>query len=171
MKSQKVLVPLRRTFQPYVGNCIILSFATVIAVIAALKSSDFMFLWAGLVSWILFGVYAVYFGLRYKVLWDDAHVVMRASGKPELCIPFNEISAIRYKIASPGEWFAQSRPFRRIVVYGRKNDSDAHVDISLRHFHLDDIDQLLAAIHEHRPEIEIPYGKWIGKVGHARSRT
>lgn len=171
MSSRNPLVPLRRTFRPYAGQCIILTLVTVIAVIAAIKSSDYKFLWAGLFSWILFGIYVAYFGLRYKVLWDRMHVAMRASGVPERCIPFNEISSIRYEIAPPDEWFAQSRPFRRIVVHGQTHDSDARIDISLRHFRLEDINQLLAAIHEHRPDIEIPYGKWIGQAGHVRSRT
>ena len=170
MSSYNALVPLRRTLQPYAGNCIILTLATVIAVIATVKSSDLMFLWASLFSWILFAVAYVYFGLKYRILWNEDQVEMRASGGPKRCIPFDEISRIKYEIASPNEWFAQSRPFRRIVVYGRKNESDARVDISLRHFHLDDINQLLAAIHEHRPEIEIPYGKWIRQAGHVRPR-
>lgn len=154
--TSDALVPLRRTIQPYVGQTLILVVATVIAVYGSVASSDWNIMWAPAVYWPLFGIYFFYFGMKYRVLWNKESVVMYASGGPERRIRFDEITSVKKEIASASDILTQSRPFRRIVVCGRKHDPNARVDISLRHFDLKDIDQLLTAIRTCRPDLDVP---------------
>ncbi len=109
-----------------------------------------------LVIWSLFGSYVYFFGMKYRVWWNDVGVTMSASGGPERHIRFDEISEIRYEVASGGEFLSQSRPFRRIVIMGSLPDPAAPIDISLRHFRLEDIEELLMEIRKLRPDILLP---------------
>jgi hypothetical protein len=154
--TSDAFIPLRRTIQPYVGQTLILLAVTAFLVYVSATSSDWNFMWGPAVYWPLFGVYFFYFGMKYKVLWDEESVVMYASGGPERRIRFDEITSVKKEISSVSDILAQSRPFRRIVVYGRKHHPDARVDISLRHFDLKDIDQLLTAIRIYRPDLDVP---------------
>jgi len=156
MTSDRELVPLRRTFRPYVGQLLILAVVTIFAAYESVASSDWGFMWAPAVFLPLFGIYFLYFGMKYRVLWNEESVVMRARGGPDQRVSFSEITSVRNETSSASEVLAQSRPFRRIVVYGRKDDPKTRVDISLRHFDLKDISQLLTAIHAHRPDLDIP---------------
>ena len=81
---------------------------------------------------------------------------MRASGGPERHIGFDEITKIRYEVAGATEVLAQSRPFRRIVIFGAKDDPNSRIDISLRHFRGQDIKNLMSTICERRPDVSIP---------------
>ncbi len=148
--------PLKRTVRPYVGLAVIFVGFTVFCILVFVKTSESSFLWLPIVPWLLFGVFILCFGMKYKVFWDEESVIMRASGGSERRVPFDEITSVRKEVSSASDVLAQSRPFRRIVVCGRKNDPNARVDISLRHFDLDDISQLLTAIHAHRPDLDIP---------------
>ena len=150
------LNPLRRTIQPYVGQTLILVLVTAFAVFESVTSSDWRFMLAPAVFLPLYGIYFLYFGLKYRVFWNEERVVMRARGGPDHQVRFDEITSVKKETSSAADVLAQSRPFRRIVVAGRANDPEARVDISLRHFDLRDISQLLTAIHCHRPDLDIP---------------
>ena len=156
MTSDGGLVPLRRTVQPYVGQTLILALVTGFAVFESVTSSDWDFIWAPAVFLPLYGIYFLYFGLQYRVFWDKENVVMRARGGPERRIHFDEITSIRNEVSSAREVVAQSRPFRRIVIIGRRSGGNDVIDISLRHFRLEDIKRLLIEIHKRRPDISLP---------------
>ena len=153
-------VALRRTVQPYIGVGVIFSCVTILVVYESLKSSDWQFalLFVCLVI-PLFSFGYLNFGLKYRVLWDGAGVYMRASGGPERHIGFDEISSIRYKVSA-----SQSRPFRRIEIHGAKRDAKAFVDVSLRHFRLDDIDTMMKEIRAHWPDLRVPTVSMNGRV-------
>jgi hypothetical protein len=151
---------LRRTIQPYVGHTVICSGITIFFIYVSLKTSD----WQLTIWWVALGLPLVafaylYFGLKYRVLWDEAGVYMRASGGSERHLGFNEITSVKCETA-----ISQSRPFRRIVIHGRKSDPKAFIDVSLRHFRLNDIDQLMTAILAHRPDLKIPNVSTNGEV-------
>jgi hypothetical protein len=114
--------------------------------------------------------FVFFIGLKYRVLWDETGLVMRASGIPERHIRFDEITEVRTERAQVSEFFAQSRPFRRIVVHGPKHDPKAFIDISLRHFRLDDIEELLKAIRLRRPDLAVPTVSVGGRKTAAKSR-
>src|SRR5581483_10463393 len=126
------------TIQPYVGQSLILVAVTAFAIYESVVSADWKFMWAPAVFLPFYGIHFWYFGMRYRVLWDRHSVVMCARGGPERRILFDEITSVRKEVSSASDVLAQSRPFRRLVVYGRKHDPNAQVDISLRHFDLKD---------------------------------
>jgi hypothetical protein len=148
---------LRRTITPYIGQTMILVGITGFFVYVAHRTSEWKILWAAAAMWPLFALAYLYFGLKYRVLWDSIGVYMRASGmKEERLIRYEDITSIRYETAQASEFAAQSRPFRRIVVEGRGYKRNAFVDISLRHFRLEDIKELLTEVHVRRPDLTIP---------------
>jgi hypothetical protein len=154
--EDRKLVSLRRTFTPYRGYIIIFTGVTLFtAYVFGIKESDWKAVWATSFLWLFFAFH-VYLTFKYRILWDDTGVVMRASGLAERRIPYEEITEIRKEIADISEFWAQSRPFRRIVVYGRKHDPKRFIDISPRHFRLEDIEALLSAIRAHRPDLVVP---------------
>ena len=149
------LKPLGRTLTPYAGQAIIFLGVTVYAVWVAHKTSQWEVMWLPAVLWALYGG-LVYFGLKYRILWDKHGVVMRASGGAERRIQYDEITEIKMEMARPSEFLSQARPFRRIIVHGCKHMPDASVDISLRHFRLEDVKELLTTIHARRPDLAVP---------------
>ena len=70
-------------------------------------------------------------------------------------IQFDEIASVKKEVSSAGDVLAQSRPFSRIAVYPNR-DPGGFVDISLRHFKLEDVEELLAAIRKRRPDLSVP---------------
>ncbi len=156
LMADRKLVHLRRTIAPYVGQTVILAGVTVYLTYVSHARSDWRGMWALAIIWPLYAFSTLYFGLKYRVLWDETGLVMRASGLAERRIELDEITGISSEFADVTELLAQSRPFRRIVVHGRKHDPKAFVDISLRHFRLDDIEELLATIRTRRPDLHVP---------------
>jgi len=110
---------------------------------------------APVVIWVLFAG-LVWIGLKYRVFWDSTDVIQHASGLPEKHIAFDKITEIRIERAPVSAFLAMPRPFRRVAIYGRRHDSAAFIDISLRHFRLEDIEELLTAIRERRPDLTVP---------------
>jgi len=147
---------LRRVATPYIGQILILVGVTMLLFFVATKKQQWALLWSAGLIWVLFALYVFLFGLRYKVFWNDAGVEMHASGGPVRRVEFGEITGVRYESASGREYLSQARPFRRIVILGRRSDPRALIDISLRHFRNKDIENLLAAIRERRPDITLP---------------
>jgi hypothetical protein len=148
---------LRRTITPYIALTLILVGITVCLAYVAHKTSQWNLLWVAAATWPLFAFAYLYFGLKYRVLWDSIGVYMRASGmKEQRLVRYEDITSIKYETAQVSEFAAQSRPFRRIVVKGPAHKRDAFVDISLRHFRLEDIQELLTEIHARRPDLPIP---------------
>ena len=142
---------LRRTITPYVGLTLIFAGITIFSVYVAHKTSQWDLMWGPAVILLLFPFAYLYFGLKYRILWDETGVYMRASGGPERHIRYEDITSIRNETA-----MSQSRPFRRIVIHGHKRNPNAFIDVSLRHFRLDDIEELLAKIRTCRPDLVIP---------------
>jgi hypothetical protein len=154
MTTDENLRALGRTITPYVGQTVIFASVTGFMIYMGLKTSQWGFIWAPTVIWALFAG-LIYIGMKYRVLWGENGVVMRASGGQRL-IRYDEITEIKIERAQVSEFPAQSRPFRRIVIHGRKRHPKDYIDVSLRHFRPADIDELLAVIRAHRPDLTIP---------------
>jgi hypothetical protein len=144
---------------PYVGQIIIFAAITIFLLVVAYRSSQWGLMWSSVVIWLGFAA-TVYFDLRYRVLWDESGVVMRASGIQEKRIEYDEITEVKIERADVTEFLAQSRPFRRIVVCGPRGHKEGWIDISLRHFRPQDIDELLNEICIRRPDLAIPAIPW-----------
>jgi hypothetical protein len=148
-------VQLRRTFTPYVGLIFINAATTLIIVFIAFKAND----WGQLKwSFLFFAIWGVYIllALRYRVSWDQTGVTMCADwGKRT--VEYSQISSVRYETASLADGHYGTRPFRRIVIRGRRQNPKDYVDVSLRHFEPKDIAALLVEISKHRPDLAIPW--------------
>ena len=149
---------LARTATPYIGQSVLFSAITLFSLGVALKTSQWNLLWAMLGASLLWMAQMLYFGLKYRVGWDASGVHMWASGLKNgpRTIPYDEISSIHYEIAGAGNVWPQSRPFRRVAIYDKKERPATFIDVSLRHFRLRDIDELLKQIRTKRPELHVP---------------
>ncbi len=152
------LRPLGLTVTPYRGQIIVFCAITIFLLLVAHRSSQWGLAWSPVAIWAGFAL-IVYFGLRYRVLWDRTGVVMRASGTGERRIQYDEITEIKIERAGQSEFLAQARPFRRIVIYGNAVHPES-IDISLRHFQPRDIDELLKEVRIHRPDLVVPVIQW-----------
>ena len=142
---------LRHTFTPYISFIIIFLALTTLAGFACAKTSDWRSFCEITATVGVLLAFFPYLGLRYKVLWDGSAVTMHASGGRERRISYQDISSIEFEVGA-----AKSRPFRRIVIHGQNHDANGFVDVSLRHFNLEDIRALMRTIHERRPDLAIP---------------
>jgi hypothetical protein len=145
-----------------VADLVIFSTVTLFCLFIAIWKAEWSMLWGLLVIWSSFAV-LLYIGLKYRVLWDADGVVVRASGGSERRIQYVAITEIKIETAGAAEGAAQSRPFRRIVVYARMRHPAEFIDISLRHFRPEDIDELLNEIRKQRHDLvvpDLPWGTW-----------
>lgn len=69
---------------------------------------------------------------------------------------FCEITRITWETSKPAEWLAASRPFRRIVIYGKRLHEDVFIDVSLKHFAADDVRELMRVVRGRRPDLTLP---------------
>lgn len=147
---------LRRTINPYVGQIVILSVVTLGSLLVSVSKGAWGLVLSMPVAWIFFGA-LIFIGMKYKISWDQEMVCQKASGGPDLCIKYDEISEITSEVSKPGELLSASRPFRRIVIYDERRHGKAKfIDVSLKHFVADDIRELMRAIRVRRPDLTFP---------------
>jgi len=146
---------LRRTIAPYMGQLIIFSLVTLGVLFVSVQKHVLSLILPVPIMWLLFA-FLVWIGLRYRVVWTNKEVCQRASGGSNVCIEYGEITRITSEVSKPDEWFAASRPFRRIVIYAERRGADKFIDVSLKHFLAEDIRELMRAIRIHRPDLELP---------------
>lgn len=147
---------LRRTVSPYIGQIIILSFVTLFVLFISFKIHEYNILLIAPVIWILF-IPLIYFGLKYKIFWNNNELFQKASGRSDVYIKYSEISRVASETSKPGELISAGRPFRRIVIYAENaQNGGKFIDVSLKHFVMDDVRCLMREIHEHRPDLVLP---------------
>jgi hypothetical protein len=142
--------PLRRTVTPYIGEGIILTTVIAGSCYVANAKHQPAFYWASIAVALLYASYVALFGVRYRVSFDDSAITMRAAGGKRV-IRYGEIAAVQYEVRP-----SQSRPIRRIVILGDNTALKNFIDVSVRHFNLDDIAALLKTVHDRRPDLAIP---------------
>lgn len=107
------------------------------------------------VIWLLSFAYFS-FGFKYKIFWTNEEIRQEASGG-NVCIRYEAITKVQLEVANSAEFVSPSRPFRRIAIYAERHSGDADfIDISLKHFNLADVRQVLKSIHLHRPDLVLP---------------
>jgi hypothetical protein len=147
---------LRRTVSPYIGQIIILSFVTFFILFISFKMHEYKLLLITPVIWILF-IPLIYFGLKYQIFWNDEELFQRVSGQSDVYIKYTEISKVASETSKPNELITAGRPFRRIVIYaGNAQVGSRFIDVSLKHFVMNDVRSLMRVIHEHRPDLVLP---------------
>lgn len=147
---------LRRTFTPYAGGCVILCAFTLLELFAAIQLRDLsVFLWTCPPFWAIAALY-VLLARRYRVLYSRDGVTMCWDFRKRT-ITYEDITSIRYETASLADGNFMTRPFRRIVIHGRRKDRNAYIDVSLRHFEPGDIEALFRELSGLRPDLTIPW--------------
>jgi hypothetical protein len=154
MGSKKEMHALHRTVTPYVGQTLIYALVTLALLLFALRGGVWGPFFATPIMWALYAV-TVLIALRYKILWDENSICMKASGEKDTHLKFESITEIKLERATLSEMLRASSPFRRIAIYGH---GDHHVNVSLRHFRRIDIIALMSAIKARRPDLTIPAG-------------
>ncbi len=147
---------LGRTISPYLGQIIILSLTTLFLLFVSIKTHE----WGPLLSapffWLLFSI-LIYIGLKYKISWTDKEVCQEASGGPKICIQYSWITNVTSEVSKPGEVLAASRPFRRIAIYAEDpQGARSFIDVSLKHFAIEDVRKLMRVVHDRRPDLALP---------------
>lgn len=150
---------LRRTVAPYTGQIVILALVTIGVLFVVLKTNEWKMVISVPVMWAIF-LFLGYLGLKYKIYWTEEGVCQEADGG-HVCMKYKEITSIRYETSTGAELISASRPFRRIAIYAvTSHGKSKRIDVSLKHFVLSDVDRLMHAIHDHRPELAMPkYGQ------------
>src|ERR1700678_4346502 len=106
---------LGRTVTPYIGQTIILSLVTAFAFFVAWRISEWNLFFATPVMWVFYAV-IVFIGLQYDVFWDNQKICMKASGKADTYISYDNITHVALETANVAEMVSQSKPFRRIAI-------------------------------------------------------
>lgn len=88
---------------------------------------------------------------RYTVAWNGRAVVQTAFGKRLVSICPGAITKIRFEISDTRALFAANRPYRRVAIYA----GDEFIDVSMKHFKLDDIRKLIGILRGARPDLSI----------------
>ena len=137
------------------GQGIIFLLITLFTFAFSLKSGEFRPLFTLPLLW-LFYLGIILIGLQYKILWDENGVRMKAGGKKDVHIEYKHIKEVRLETATFGEFIIGSSPFRRIAIYGRAENRNDKINVSLRHFRATDINTLMRSIRQHRPDLPLP---------------
>jgi hypothetical protein len=103
-------------------------------------------------------VFNTWFGMRYRIFWDNNEVIQKAVAGNYTKIRTDEITDIVQETSDIQTLATFSRPMRRIVIYARHADGGKFIDVSLKHFVAGDIRKLMRAIHDRRPDLAIPRG-------------
>lgn len=147
---------LRRTIYPYVGQIAILLLVTFFVLFISVNTHVYKLLFSVPVIWLLFAPF-MYFGLKYKIYWNDNELCQKASGQHDVYIKYSEITRIASEVSNPGELLSAARPFRRIAIYaGSVQDEGKFIDVSLKHFAVGDVRRLMRRVHERRPDLALP---------------
>jgi hypothetical protein len=143
---------LRRTMTPYVGELVIVGAIMIGMVALSLKTSSWPPLGVALIGCCLLLV-THYADLRYRVFWRDGTVERITANNIKTTIKAFDISHVVLEQSTGIGMLALRRPVRRITIYGK---GEQHLDVSLRHFALDDIRRLMEVIHKMRPDLALP---------------
>ena len=134
----------------YRTNAVIMAGVAILCFAAAWRTRDWGALEMLAVSLALDAAYIVFFQRPYRIWYDSVKIGMDASGGKNV-VAIADVDTVRYEVGA-----AVGRPFRRVVIRGRKHRKGNWIDVSLRHFHLADIELLLAELRRQRPGLSVP---------------
>lgn len=104
-----------------------------------------MFFLSGLTTLIIM------LNLRYTVTWNGRAIVQTAFGKRSVSISPDAITRIRFETSDTRTLFKANRPYRRVAIYA----GDEFIDVSMKHFKLDDIRKLIGILRRTRPDLSV----------------
>ncbi len=152
---------LRRSLQPYVGLGIIGLILLIFTAWVGISKNDWGAFWSILVLFGIFYTIFVIFGMSYRIFYSDNVVSMKPASffsNPSLVtkISVAKITSVEQETSNVQTLAKMSRPFRRISIYGSTSEGMKKIDVSLKHFNLDDIRKLMKIIHDLRPDLAMP---------------
>lgn len=111
---------------------------------------------------LLVGIYSlqVIIGMWYRIALHDGVITQRAFGMPRVSISLDEITSVGKETSNAKELLRMNRPFRRICITAGHARARKSIDVSIKHFVAADIETLIAAIHEARPDLAIS-AQWL----------
>jgi hypothetical protein len=147
---------LRRNRQPYAVFAIPVALLSVSAAYVGINRHETALVVAAGAVWIGFlPMWAIMY--RYAISWTDSEVRMRAFGVPTAIIRYSDIQQIKYERSGVRQLFGLSRPSPRISIYGHAETGiSVVIDISLRHFYLKDVQEILGRIGSTRKDLSMP---------------
>src|SRR5208337_82088 len=135
---------LRRSIRPYMADMVITGIISALFIFAAIKNNNATLLWPVLIL-IAASAATRWSDLRYRVFWKNNAVERITSNGFKTTIVANDISHMEYETSGPNTLLRLNRPSRRITIYSKNKE---HLDVSLKHFTINDIRRLMQAIHE-----------------------
>jgi hypothetical protein len=143
---------LRRSFQPYLGEAIIFGALSVLLVFAWMRTSNTSWLVAIIVLLVIV-LASHYADFRYRVFWRNGVIERVTSNGIHTTIRIADISRITLEKSESSAMLTLRRPMRRVTIYAMNGD---HLDVSLRHFVVEDIRKMLQDIHKNRSDLTLP---------------
>jgi len=148
---------LRLDFKVYLPILYIVILVTMVSLPYVLKTYDLSPIVAIGVGSIIFA-HIVYTATFYRVWWKDEKVFRKVYGGGVISLNVNDIHEIRFEKSDLQTFISLSRPSQRIAIYGSDSEGGKFIDVSLKHFKMEDVQKLMKLIHEKRPDLEMPKG-------------
>jgi len=139
---------LRRSCRPYSVFIAIFAAMFLLLLVVSIKLES----WSPLKASLTVGLFLaalIFSGTRYKISWSNGAVVQEAFGKVDVMINVNQITDLRRESANTKTLIAFNRPFRRVTIVGQGQI----IDVSLRHFVMQDVCKLIRIIESLRPDL------------------
>lgn len=145
---------------PYVFLPAIFIVITLINIPYMERTHDLTPVWILPFGLLVFVFPIIYMNIRYRIWWRDNAIVMRAGGFAGVIVTMRveDIERIEQETSNARTATKMNRPFRRIAIYGKTAEGYPYIDVSLKHFNLDDIRKLMRIIHDRCPNLEMPKG-------------
>lgn len=111
---------------------------------------------------LLAGIYSLQIGmgLWYQIGIRDGIIWQRAFAKRRVSLAMSDIISVGRESSDVKTAAAMNRPFRRITIQGSASGAPITIDVSTKHFVAVDIQRLMHAIQEARPDLAVPK-KWL----------
>jgi hypothetical protein len=147
---------LRRRQRPYLVFAAPLAAVSVFATCVGIARREASLLVSAVVLWLGFvPMWGIMY--RYAIFWNDLEIRMRAFGIPSATLRISDIQRIAYERSDVRQLLSVSRPSPRISIYGPlASRRSGVIDISLRHFELKSVRDLLGAVRHARNDLTFP---------------
>jgi hypothetical protein len=141
---------LRHTLSPSIMWIVMLGGVDMLLLYAMISEHAFNWNIIGTIALISsMAIFIVSLNLRYTITWIGNAIVQTAFGLPKTTIKLTDITKIRFEISDTRTLFKANRPYNRVAIYGKNK----FVDVSMKHFKIEDIRKLVAAIRRTRPDL------------------
>ena len=143
---------LRHTLSPSIVWIVMFGGVDVLLLYAMLGEHEFNWNIAGAIALLsALAIFIISLNLRYTITWNGTAIVQTAFGLPKVSIKPADITKVRFETSDARTLFKANRPYNRIAIYA----GNQFIDISMKHFKVEDIRKLIASIREIRSDLPI----------------